>query len=272
MLLRALGVLLLLCITTPALAGETVTYKDGDVTLEGYFVQESRLATNPLMIADGPQIPTVLIIHQWKGLGDHEKSRAEMIAKAGFNVFAIDMYGQNIRPQTPETAGAEAGKYKNNPALALRRMNAALDYIKTRPEVDADHIAVMGFCFGGTMALDLARSGAPIKSAISFHGGLSSKAPVTTPGAVKAALLIHHGADDPHVPPAEVQGFMTEMNTAQADWVLTQYAGAVHSFTEKEAGNDPSKGAAYNEKADHRSWAATLDFLAETLETPSATR
>lgn len=261
MLLRALSVLLLLCMATPAMAGEALTYQDGDVVLEGYL---ARTAT--------PNAPLALIVHQWKGLGAYEKGRADMLASAGYNAFAIDMYGKNIRPATPEEAGALAGKYKGDPALARQRLNAALTFAKTLPDIDATKIAIMGYCFGGTMALELARSGADIDAAISFHGGLSSKAPVTTPGTIKAALLIHHGAADPHVPPAEVQGFMTEMNAAQADWALTQYAGAVHSFTEKEAGNDPSKGAAYNEKADHRSWAATLDFLAETLKTPSATR
>ncbi len=237
-----------------AMAGETVTYKDGPATLEGYVAHATR-----------PNAPIVMIVHQWKGLGAYEKSRADMLAKQGYTAFAVDMYGQGIRPQDPKDAGAMAGKYKGDSALARQRMTAALNYAKTIPNADATRIAVIGYCFGGTMALELARSGADIKSVVSFHGGLASPAPVNQAGIIKAAIAIHHGADDPHVPPAEVRGFEAEMKAAKADWTFTEYAGAVHSFTEKEAGNDPSKGAAYNEKAYKRSWEAALDFLKETL-------
>ena len=150
--------------------------------------------------------------------------------------------------------------------LARKRLNAALTYVRTLTGVDDSRIAIIGYCFGGTMALELARSGADILSAVSFHGGLATKSAPSTPGSIKASILVHHGAADPFVPQEEVHLFMEEMNTANADWALTQYADAVHSFTEREAGNDPSKGAAYNQKADIRSWASTLDFLAETLK------
>lgn len=257
-MLKALAFVMAMFIALPASAGETLTYTDGDTTLEGYLARAENTDTD--------EAPAVLIVHQWKGLGDYEKSRADMLAAAGFNAFAIDMYGKGVRPETPEAAGAEATKYKTNPELSRHRLNAALDYVRSITGVDDRNIAIIGYCFGGTMALELARSGADIKSAVSFHGGLSTPAPVTAPGIIKAAIEVHHGADDPHVPKAEVDGFVTEMNTAKADWVLTQYAGAVHSFTEKAAGDDPSKGAAYNEKADKRSWAATLDFLNSTLK------
>ena len=238
----------------PAMAGEAVTYKDGDLTLEGYVAK-----------ASDPDAPLVMIVHQWKGLGEYEKSRADMLAAAGFNAFAIDMYGQGIRPADTKAAGEEAGKYKNNSTLARQRLNAALEYAKTIEGADTSRIAIMGYCFGGTMALELARTGADIRSATSFHGGLATNAPVTQPGVLKASIQIHHGADDPLVKPGEVKSFMDEMKMAEADLVFTSYANAVHRFTEKQAGNDNSKGAAYNEKADHRSWSATLDFLKETL-------
>lgn len=239
----------------PAIAGETLTYADDDTTLEGYLAR-----------ADDDNAPLVLIVHQWKGLGAYEKQRADMLAAAGYNAFAIDMYGKGIRPASTEEAAAESATYKNDPALARKRLNAALDYARTLTGVDDSRIAIIGYCFGGTMALELARSGADINAAISFHGGLATKAAPSAPGSIKAAIEIHHGADDPYVPAAEVTAFITEMNTAKADWVMAQYAGAVHSFTEKAAGDDPSKGAAYNEKADTRSWSAALDFLGETLK------
>lgn len=247
--------LLAFALPLSAMAGENVIYHDGDTTLEGYWAKaDCAIQTTK---------PTVLIVHQWKGLGDYEKTRADMLAKECYNVMAIDMYGQGVRPATQEEAGTQAGIYKTDPALARRRLTAALDFARTQPDVDAEKMAVMGYCFGGTMALELARSGADIDGAISFHGGLATRMPAIREGAIKASIQIHHGADDPHVPPQEVETFINEMNAAHADWVFTAYAGAVHAFTEKEAGNDPSTGVAYNEKADKRSWAATLDFLKE---------
>ena len=256
LILRLILSVILMALTAPALAGETLVYKDGDVTLEGYLARAEGVSGDT---------PVVLIVHQWKGPGEYERSRADLLAAQGYHAFVIDMYGQGIRPQTPQAAGAEAGKYKNDPVLARKRLNAALDFIKTQPGIDGSNIAIIGYCFGGTMALELARSGADIAAAISFHGGLASKAPSTAPGVIKAAIQVHHGAADPHVPEAEIRAFTEEMTQAGADWSLTMYGGAVHSFTEKEAGNDPSKGAAYNEKADLRSWAAALNFLNEAF-------
>ncbi len=255
-MLRTLSFILALFMSLPAFAGETMTYTDNGVTLEGYFAKAEGVPENA---------PLVLVVHQWRGLGGNEKMRADMLAKAGYNAFAIDMYGKGIRPATDQEAGAEATKYKNDSVLARKRLMAALDYAKTLPGVNPAHVAIIGYCFGGTMALELARSGADIDAAISFHGGLSTKAPATEEGVIKAAIQVHHGADDPFVPPAEVQAFTQEMNKAGADWMLSMYSGAVHAFTQKEAGNDPSKGAAYNEKADSRSWAAALDFLRTAL-------
>lgn len=244
-------------VAVSAPAGEIVTYQDGDTLLEGYWAPA---------LCGAPQAPVVMIVHQWKGAGAYEKRRADMLAEKCYHAFVVDMYGKDVRPQTPQEAGAEAGKYKNDPALARRRLQAALEYARGRENVNKDRIAVIGYCFGGTMALELARSGADIDAAVSFHGGLASKAPVTGKGMVKAAIQVHHGAADPHVPPAEVDGFVREMDGAGADWMLSSYAHAVHAFTEKEAGNDPSKGAAYDEKADKRSWEGTLAFLAERLD------
>ena len=188
-----------------------------------------------------------------------------MLAAQCYNAFAVDMYGKGIRPGNYDEAGAQAGKYKSDPALARRRIKAALDYVRTRTDINPARIGVIGYCFGGSMALELARSGADINSVISFHGGLSTPAPATKPGSIKAAIQIHHGAADPHVPPDEVAAFKAEMTAADADWSMTQYPGAVHAFTQKSAGNDPSTGVAYNAEADRLSWAAALDFLRETL-------
>lgn len=248
MSLRAALLALLCFASTPALAGEPFLYKDGDVQLEGYMARTAE-----------PGAPVVLIVHQWKGLGAYEKSRADMLAAAGYNAFAIDMYGQGIRPQTPEEAGKQASLYKNDPALARQRVHAALETVRGMSSIGPS-IAIMGYCFGGTMALEAARAGEELAAAISFHGGLSTKAPAAE-NVVKAPLLVHHGADDPFVPAAEVVAFEQEMQDAHARLTFYAYPGAVHSFTEKEAGNDPAKGAAYNEEADALSWQRSLSFI-----------
>lgn len=239
-------------------AGSPVSYFDGDTELEGYW--------SPSQCTDKTEpAPIVLVVHQWKGLGDYEKTRADMLSAQCYNAFAVDMYGKGIRPANTEEAGVQASTYKGNPDLARGRINAALKFAREQKGVDPDRIAAIGYCFGGTMALELARSGADLDGIISFHGGLGTPAPLTKPGVIKPSVQIHHGAADPLVPPEEVESFINEMNTAGADWEMTQYAGAVHSFTEKEAGNDPSKGMAYNEKADKRSWEAAQNFLKEVF-------
>lgn len=253
MSLRAALLALAVFVATPVMAGEPLLYKDGDVQLEGYMAR-----------ADQAGAPVVLIVHQWKGLGDYEKRRADMLAAQGYNAFAIDMYGKGIRPSTPETAGAEAGKYKNDPVLARKRLQAALNTVRSMSSIGPE-IAIIGYCFGGTMALEAARAGEPLAAAISFHGGLATKAPAAE-NAIKSPILVHHGADDPYVPAAEVVAFEQEMTSAHAQLTFYAYPGAVHSFTEKEAGNDPSKGAAYNEDADVLSWQRSLSFLEKAFK------
>lgn len=253
MSLRALFLSLLCLIATPAIAGEPLVYKDGDVQLEGYMARTTEAGA-----------PVVLIVHQWKGLGDYEKRRADMLAAQGYNAFAIDMYGQGIRPQTQEEAGKQAGIYKNNPPLARQRVMAAVDMVRSMSSI-GPQIAIIGYCFGGTMALEAARAGADLNAVISFHGGLSTKATAAT-GAVIAPIMVHHGADDPFVPAAEVAAFEQEMAAAGAQVTVYAYKGAVHSFTEKAAGNDPTKGAAYNEEADIMSWQRSLSFLEKSLK------
>ena len=238
-------------------AGEQKTYKDGDVTLEGYFAPSECGSDKPA--------PLVLVVHQWMGLTDYEKARADMLAKECYHAFAVDMYGQGVRPTSIDEASTLSGQFKSDAALARRRITAGLDFARTLPGVATDKVGVIGYCFGGTMALELARAGADIKAAIPFHAGLGTPQPASTPGAIKASLQVHHGADDPFVKPEEVNAFIAEMNAAKADFEFTSYSGAVHSFTQKgiEAAGIP--GAAYNEKADQRSWRSALAFLKENL-------
>ena len=207
--------------------------------------------------------PAVLVIHQWTGLTDYEKQRSRMLAELGYNVFAADIYGKGVRP-VPPAAGQEAGKYKGDRKLYRGRLNAGLAVLQKDERTDAAKIAAIGYCFGGTGALELARSGADIAGVVSFHGGLDTAEGLSAgKGEVKAKVLACHGADDPFVPAPQVQAFEQEMRDSGADWQLVAYGSAVHSFTQKMSGDDPSKGSAYNEKADKRSWEAMKGFFAE---------
>jgi dienelactone hydrolase len=238
------------------LVSKSVEYKQGDTVLEGYSVYDDSLSGKR---------PGVLVVHQWKGLGEYEKSRAQMLARLGYNVFAVDIYGKGIRPSNPQDASAEAGKYKEDRALLRSRVRAGLETLLQHELTDPDRVAAIGYCFGGTTALELARSGANIAGVVSFHGGLNTPSPDDARN-IKAKVLALHGADDPFVPAAEVAAFEEEMRQAGVDWQLIAYGGAVHSFTDWDAGTDNSKGAAYNERADRRSWEAMKQFFAECFQ------
>lgn len=232
---------------------EVVEYKLGNSTFEGYLVYDDAF--------EGPR-PTVLIVHQWMGLSDHEKLSAEKLAESGYVAFAIDVFGKGIRPQNTDEAGKLATQLKSDTALFRQRQKAALEYISKNKRVNKKAIVVMGYCMGGTGALEAARAGFKLAGAVSFHGGLSTKMPSEAKN-IKSKLLVLHGAIDPLVPQKEVDSFLKEMNDAKVDYQFIAYSGAVHAFTQKGAGNDPTKGFAYDKRADTRSWAALMAFLDE---------
>lgn len=239
-----------------AIQTKTIEYQQGDTTLEGVLVWDDAVRG---------QRPGVLVVHQWMGLTDYEKHRAEMLAQLGYVAFCADIYGKGVRPKNTAEAGALAGKYKSDRQLLRARVNAALTVLQTREFVDPRHLAAIGYCFGGTTILELARSGAHIAGVVSFHGGLD--APDPTDGKnIRCKVLICHGADDPFSSPQDIAALETEMRQGGVDWQLIKYGGAVHSFTQPNAGDDNSKGAAYNEKADKRSWAAMKEFFAEIFK------
>lgn len=236
-----------------AIQHQTLEYRQGDTVLEGTLVYDDQTTARR---------PGILVFHQWKGLGDYELKRAEMLAGLGYVAFCADVYGQGVRAKTPEEAAKLAGRYKDDRALLRARVNAACDQLRRHRRVNGGKLAAIGYCFGGTSALELARSGAHLLGVVSFHGGLATP----TPGDarhIKARILALHGADDPFVPLSEVEGFMKEMREGGVDWQFVAYGGAVHSFTDWGAGGDNSRGAAYNAKADTRSWEAMRQFLTD---------
>ena len=235
------------------LVTQSVEYKQGDTTLEGYLAYDDSVS--------GAR-PGVLVVHQWTGLTDYEKHRAEQLASLGYVAFCADIYGKGVRPQNTREAGVEATKYKTDRTLLRARVNAGLDALKKNELVDPRRVAAIGYCFGGTTVIELARSGAELNGVVSFHGGLDSPAPADGKN-IKCKILACHGADDPFEKAEDLTAFEKELRDAKVDWRLNKYGGAVHSFTQPLAGNDNSKGAAYNEKADLRSWEMYKSFLAE---------
>lgn len=233
-----------------AIVEKPVEYKAGDVLCEGWQAYDD---------AQQGKRPSVLVVHQWTGVSDNEKMRARMLAELGYNVLVADVYGKGIRPQPPE-AGKEAGKYKADRALLRDRLKAALAVLNKDSRTNTSKVACIGYCFGGTAAIELGRSGAALKGIVSFHGGLDSPNPADGKK-IKGKVLVLHGADDPFVPAKDIAAFQQEMKDSGVDYKMVEYPGAVHSFTQISAGNDNSKGAAYNEAADKASWEEMKAFF-----------
>jgi dienelactone hydrolase len=232
---------------------EKVEYKQGDTVLEGFLAYDDSTQARR---------PGVLIVHQWKGLTEHEMTRAKMLARLGYVAFAADIYGKGIRPADPSAAGKEAGKYKSNRALLRDRARAGLEALEKNSLTDTKRVAAIGYCFGGTTVIELARSGADVAGVVSFHGGLDSPNPADGK-TIKCKVLALQGADDPFVPAKDIAAFEDELRQAKVDWQLVKYGGAVHSFTEVGLKPGMMKGAEYNENADRRSWEDMKQFFAE---------
>ena len=247
------SVLLLTTITSFGQVSK-VAYSDGTQQLEGYFAKAKK--ANPKKIG-------VIVLPAWMGVDNNAKESAEALAKLGYHAFVADIYGVGNNPKNTSEAGKNAGFYKNNPAEYQKRIQLAIDQL-VKVGADKNEIAVIGYCFGGTGAIEAARGNLNVKAVVSFHGGLA-KAENSPTETIKAKVLVLHGADDPYVPVKEIEAFQNEMRATKADWQMVYYANAVHSFTHKDAGNDTSKGAAYNELADKRSWEAMKAFFKEVL-------
>lgn len=233
-----------------------VVYKEGKAELEGYLVyDETSRAVRP----------AVIVVHDWMGNGEYSKMRAEQLAEMGYVAFAADIYGKGIRAKDPKQAGELAKKYKKDRKLFRARAKAAYDFLMTKSFVNHDKIAAIGYCFGGTAVLEMARSGLPLSGVMSFHGGLDNPNPADV-AKIKAKVIVAHGAIDPFVSAAETAQFQKEMNDAKVPYEFISYSGAVHAFTQKHVGTDVSKGAAYNEVADRRSFARLKNFLEEIFE------
>lgn len=245
-----------LCLSTVANAGvvtQTVDYKQGDTALKGFLAYDDSIKEKR---------PGVLVVHEWWGLNDYAKKRAEQLAKLGYVAFAVDMYGGGAVATDREKAAEWANSVRGNRPLMRERIRAGLQVLAADKRVDPDRIGAIGFCFGGTTVLELAYSGANIAGVVSFHGGLVPPGPEDMK-AIKAAFLVLHGADDPFMTRDQIADFQDGLNKAGVDWQMVYFGGAVHAFSNPAAGDNKSSGVAYNAKAAQRSWEYMQLFFRE---------
>lgn len=254
-----LAAMALLFACAPAVAAvktEVVKYKAGDLEMQGFLAWDD---------APAAKRPGVLVAPEWTGVNDYARNRAKQLAGMGYVAFVMDPYGGGKNAADVKEAAAWSTELKNNRKELRARAAAAFDVLKKNPNVDPRKTAAIGYCFGGTTVLELARSGADLGGVVSFHGGLGTPMPAKA-GELKAKVLACHGAIDPFVPDQEILAFRQEMTVAKADWYFIAYGGAVHSFTNPGADAVGLEGVKYNEKADKRSWEAMKDFFAEIFQ------
>jgi len=244
--------------SVPLRAGADITtadvpYEHDGAAMEGYSAVDA---------AQEGRRPGVLIIHDWGGIADYTRVRAQMLARLGYAAFVADVYGAGIRPQGDDAA-REAGKYYSNLELLRARVEAGYRQLVADDAVDPNRIVVIGYCFGGSAALEFARTGTDVAGVASFHGGLIAHDP-SDADAIRASLLILTGGSDPVVPDEAVVAFQNELRTAEhVEWEVVTYSGAPHAFTLPETDY-------YRPLADARSWRRFVDFLEEVTAEPQA--
>ncbi len=258
--MRALFVLLLtfllIQLTWGQVRTDSIEYTHGDVVLQGFVAYDGLLKSKR---------PGVLVIHEWWGHNQYIRQRVMQLAELGYVAFALDMYGKGVQAKTMDQAQKMADKFYEDRQLMRDRAAAGLEILKQHRNVDVTRLAAVGYCFGGTTALELARSGAELRCVVCFHGGLKTPNPADAQN-IKGTVLVLHGADDPNVPVEDVAAFQDEMRQANVDWYMVYFGNVVHSFTNPAAGMDKSKGSAYNYNADQRSWTIMRELFLELLK------
>jgi dienelactone hydrolase len=234
-----------------------IEYKQGNVTFKGQLAYDDAAAA-------GARRPGILVFPEWWGLTDYPKHRAAMLAELGYVALAADVYGNGQTTESAEEAGKLAGAVRGDVVVMRQRAQAALEALRAQPEVDASRIVAIGYCFGGTVALELARSGADVAGVVAFHAGLGTPRPEDAAN-IKGRVLVCNGGNDRSVTPEQLEAFKDAMRKAKVDWQINTYGGAVHAFTNPKSDQRRSENIAYNAKADHRSWAAMKEFLAEVF-------
>lgn len=247
---------------TAAMRERRVEWTHGGRTFQGVLVHDD---------AGQERKPALLMVPNWMGVSDPAVEKARAVAGRDYVVLVADVYGADVRPKNPQEAGAAAKALRDDRPQLRARMAAALDVLRTeapRAGADPSRIGVFGFCFGGTAALELARSGADVDAVVSLHGGLATPMPAR-PGAVQGSVLVLNGAADKAVSRAEVTAFQDEMTMAGADWQSVDFGGAVHCFAEADAGSDPASNCRYDARAAERAYRMMGDLFRARLATPA---
>lgn len=242
---------------------ERVEYTVGGEVFEGVLAYDDAAG-------DQARRPGVLVCHEWWGNNEYSASRARQLAELGYVAFALDLYGKGKATTDPKQAGAWAGQLRSDPKLVRERAAAGLKVLAENERVDRTRLAVIGYCMGGTVALELARSGLEhtgnLRAVVAFHASNLAAKNADDNRNIKGSVLVCHGAADPMVEQSQLDGFREQMEAAGVDWQLIAYGGAVHAFTNPAADKAGLKGVAYQEAADRRSWAAMRDLFREKLD------
>jgi dienelactone hydrolase len=251
-----IGFILILAFTSNLFAEiktEEVSYS-ADVPLKGFIAYDDAIKEKR---------PGILIVHEWWGHNDYVRKRAQMLAELGYTAFALDMFGNGKNTKHPSEAQKFTSEINQNMDLGKKRFLAAMELLKAHKTVDPSKIAAIGYCFGGSTVLEMARQGLDLDGVASFHGGLKLNTPAE-PGKIKAKVLVCHGAADSFIPKEEVDTFLKEMKDAGADVTFMSYPNSKHSFTNPDA-DAMAKTAgidiAYNAEADKKSWQDLQNFL-----------
>jgi len=258
---RLASILIVFIWSSSALAvviGEEVSYQHGDIVMKGYLAHDDAIKGKR---------PGVIVIHEWWGHNAYARQRADMLARLGYNALAVDMYGDGKTADHPEDAGKFAGAVKEDMAVARARFQAALDLLNAQSSTDSTKTAAIGYCFGGGLALEMARMGVDLDAVASFHGSLGTANPAQK-GSVKPRILVFNGGADPFVKPEQIAAFKKEMNAAGADYEFIEYPGVKHSFTNPDAdkfGQQFNLPLQYDAAADKASWQAMQDMFDAVL-------
>ncbi|MEN4952926.1 dienelactone hydrolase family protein [Stenotrophomonas sp. TWI819] len=245
----------------PALAAmqaKPVEWTQDGTTFSGVLVYDD---------SDNDKRPGLVMVPNWKGVNDSAIAKAKQLAGDDYVVLVADVYGKDVRPKTDAEAGPVATKLRNDRPVLRARALKAIEVLKAqagKAPLDASRIGAVGFCFGGTTVLEMARAGAPLAGVVSLHGGLGSPLPAKA-GGTHPSVLVLNGADDKSVSKDDIASFEQEMNAAKVNWEFTNYSGAVHCFAESDANSPP--GCQYNERAAKRAWKALDEFFEERFET-----
>ena len=260
---QLLGALLALSITVPALAAikETpVTYSDGQTTMKGFVVYDTD---------QKGKRPGIVVVHEWWGITKHMHNEAHRLARQGYTAFIADMYGDARTADNPKDAGALSGSVMKNPQAMESRFNAAREQLAEQPTVDPARIGAVGYCFGGAVVLNMARTGADLAGVAGFHASLGLNTPAPAPGTVKAKILVLNGADDPFVKKEQYAIFKSDLDAAKADYQVIEYPGAVHAFTNPEAtalGKKFNLPLRYDAKVNDEAEAEASRFFADAFK------